>query len=290
MSIISILTPTYNRATELRRLYNSLINQKKIFEWVIVDDGSVDNTTEIVSSFMSKADFRIKYVKKENGGKHSALNVGINIIDSELTAIIDSDDYLSESAIENISNIHSIYKDNDKIATYAFLRNIKNIGNPVKFDGDIVEANYIDFRIRDNRPGDMSEVFKTKILKNYLFPEFKDELFLSEDVVWIEIGKKYDSVFVNKTICECEYLEDGLTSNDKKTKFSSPLGSMMRGKQLMTKRCGIIANIKGAIIYNAFYVHNNEELLLLSKRERLLVSITKPLGLYYRQRWKRNIK
>lgn len=71
-------------------------------------------------------------------------------------------------------------------------------------------------------------------------------------MVWIEIGRESDSIYINKVICICEYLESGLSSSDKKLIFNSPLGSMMRGKMLMIRECGIIENIRGAIIYNCY--------------------------------------
>lgn len=126
-------------------------------------------------------------------------------------------------------------------------------GNPVVgLEKEEFVTNYIGYRIKGNRPGDMAEVFRTDVLKAYPFPEYSGEKFLSEDVVWIEIGKKYNCVFVNKSIYQCEYLDCGLTANDKSLKFASPKGSMMRGKQLMSKECGIKANIKGAIIYDCY--------------------------------------
>ena len=94
--LISIITPTFNRAKNLPTLFVSLQNQTiKNFEWLIIDDGSQDQTSEVVKSFYSD-DFVIRYLKKENGGKHTALNLAFSVIKSELTFIVDSDDILSE--------------------------------------------------------------------------------------------------------------------------------------------------------------------------------------------------
>ena len=134
----------------------------------------------------------------------------------------------------------------------------------------------------------MAEVFKTSILKQYKFHIFENEKFISEDTAWIEIAKLYDFIFINKSIYVCVYRSDGLSANDKKMKFKSPLGSMYRGIQLMYSRCGIIANIKGAIIYNCYYKKTNNSILTgLSIRESLLIYLTKPIGIYYRIKWKR---
>ena len=94
--LLTILTPTYNRAGMLPQLYNSLKKQAcKDFEWVIVDDGSTDNTQEVVKAWLLGSDFPIRYFYKENGGKHTALNYAVQKIESELTFIVDSDDTLT---------------------------------------------------------------------------------------------------------------------------------------------------------------------------------------------------
>ena len=112
---VAVLTPTYNRAYILDKLYLSLEEQTiKDFVWYIIDDGSTDDTESLISSFSCK-EFSIKYTKKENGGKHTALNVGISQIEEELTIIVDSDDTLTKDAIETIK------RDWDK---YSGLQNI----------------------------------------------------------------------------------------------------------------------------------------------------------------------
>lgn len=288
MAIVTIITPTYNRADKLPHLYESLKKQtNQNFEWLVIDDGSTDNTAQVVDGFSKDSNFEISYFAKNNGGKHTALNIGIKEIKTELTIIVDSDDSLLPDAVEEITQIHNRYKENSNIATYTFLRCYSN-GKPIiSLETEELVANYISYRIKGNRPGDMAEVFKTDVLKANPFPEFLGERFLSEDVVWIEIGKKYDSVFINKPIYECEYLEGGLTANDKLVKFASPLGSMLRGKQLMSKECGLKQNIKGAIIFNCYNSQNctGEGVRCERFREHLLVAITKPLGLLYRRKW-----
>ena len=103
---LTILTPTYNRGYILRRLYESLISQTdKEFEWLIIDDGSNDNTEILVDEFIKCNEIKIRYIKQSNGGKHRALNTGISVIDSELTFIVDSDDYLLPYAVEEIFKI-----------------------------------------------------------------------------------------------------------------------------------------------------------------------------------------
>ena len=100
---MAILTPTYNRATTFRKLYESLANQScKDFVWFLVDDGSQDNTKTLVEEWKQQGKVDIRYIAKVNGGKHTALNVGISQVEEELTFIVDSDDYLTKNAVEVI--------------------------------------------------------------------------------------------------------------------------------------------------------------------------------------------
>lgn len=287
---LTIITPTYNRANLLVHLYGSLESQtNKQFCWMIVDDGSTDDTFDIVSRLKGHSSFNIIYLQKTNGGKHTALNFGIKEINTELTFIVDSDDTLTEDAVQSILDVHERYKTQDRISSYTFLRGTDSKTPVIPIERDEFIENYIVYRIKNNRPGDMAEVYKTKYLKQFPFPEFAGEKFISEDVVWIEISKVSDTVYLNKVIYICEYLPDGLTANDKPMKFASPIGSMMRGKQLMSKECGIKANIKGAIIYNVYLQEaikiNKRNEIKLCLREKLLCILTCTLHRYYYKKW-----
>lgn len=286
MALITIITPAYNRGSLLNNLYASLEKQNSHdFEWLVVDDGSVDDSEKVMEDVKRKASFPVRYIYKQNGGKHTALNVGIQEINTPLTMIVDSDDILLPDAIAEITRIYRKYETDKTIGVYSFLRCYSNGKAIVGLEEEEFVTSYIRYRIKENRPGDMAEVFRTEVLKEFPFPEFPGERFLSEDVVWIPIGLKYQYVFINKPIYQCEYLEGGLTDNDKKMKFASPLGSMMRGKQLMNKECGIKVNIKGAIIYNAYDIVPGARVFCDNFRQKMLVFLMKPLGKIFRKKW-----
>lgn len=289
--LVTILTPTYNRCDKLPALKKSLENQKnKNFEWLIVDDGSTDQTADWVEQIKKETDFPVRYIKKANGGKHTALNTGVKEINSELTMIVDSDDVLLPDAVGLIEKYYEKYKSKKEIGVFSYLRVFSNGNAIVPMEQDEQVASYIQYRIKENRPGDMAEVFFTKVLKGFPFPEFSGERFLSEDVVWIQIGLKYKYVFINQPVYQCEYLEGGLTDNDKRIKFASPVGSMMRGKMLMSPECGLKINIKGAIIWNCYQQEIAsklpKEVDLITLREKILVFGTKLVGRYYNKKWK----
>lgn len=291
MPTVTVITPTYNRENTLWKLYTSLIHQScQDFEWLVIDDGSTDNTGQIIEEMIKQNNIPIKYIYKQNGGKHSALNKGIPLIKSKMTIIVDSDDQLLPVAIETIIKFGEKYYRNKSISALSFLRIFSN-GKPVRsLEQSEYEESYIEYLIKQKHPGDMAEVFFTHVLKEFPFPEFTGERFLSEDVVWIEMGKRYKYIFVNKPIYQCEYLSDGLTANDKPLKFASPLGSMLRGKKLMSLECGLKANIKGAIIYNCYKINTAEnipEVLKLTGREKILTFFTRPLGRMYNIKWRK---
>lgn len=274
---LTIITPTYNRAYRLDELYKSLLDQSNDIIWLIVDDGSTDNTEEKVQTFIQQNIIEIQYLKKQNGGKHTALNYGIDYIKTPLTMIVDSDDKLSDNAVLKIIDTYEKYKKNKSIGVFSFLKFYSNGRTVVPVEKDEFISDYIEYRIKGNRPGDMAEVFKTEALKKHKFPVFADEKFLSEDVVWIEIAKEYKTLFTNIPVYECEYLPDGLTANDKPMKFASPLGSMLRGKQLMYRGCGIISNIRGAIIYNCYRLNSTSGGCLSMNSEKNFLSLSQGL-------------
>ena len=180
---VTIITPTYNRAKNLYKLYNSLIKQtNKEFIWLVIDDGSTDYTEKVMNEFINKKELVIEYYKKQNGGKHTALNWGLKYIKTDLVLIVDSDDYLTDDAIKSINCIHEKYKNRFDICGYSFLRMFPNkqINGRVTEKNEIID-DYINVRIKGkDMNSDKAEVWKTKCLKEYQFPEFENEKFLGE--------------------------------------------------------------------------------------------------------------
>lgn len=292
--LITVLTPAYNRGGLLSEAYKSLVQQdNKNFIWMVVDDGSVDNTEEIIKSFVKENEIEIIYHKKDNGGKHTALNYGIQEINTELTIILDSDDKLLPNAVGDIELYYEKYKNCANIGVLCFLR-CHSDGKPiVSLDNKEFVSDYVDYRVKQNHPGDMAEVFLTRVLKKYPFPVFKNEKFISEDVVWIEMGLNFDTAFIGKSIYVCDYLSGGLTDSDKKVKFQSPIGSMLRGNRLMNKRCGIKANIRGAIIYNCYKIEANRRKInykdLMCCNRPILCFVLYPIGVFFNRKWRKEI-
>lgn len=288
--MITVLTPTFNREGVLRSLWDSLQKQTvKDFEWLVVDDGSTDGTKNLITQLQEKSDFPIRYIYKSNGGKHTALNVGIQTICSELTFIVDSDDCVTDDAVESILKIHKKYRSQNSICGYAFLRAFPDGKvNGKKFDVDEKIGSYIDVRVNgDDTGADKAEVFKTHCLKEFPFPEYPNEKFLGEDLVWLRMARKYEMVHINKAIYVGNYLEDGLTNNRRKHNIASPVGCMHRAEEFMESDLKTRYRIKGGlqyIVYGRFAGVKVVDLIRKS-RHKILATVCIPGGLLLYTRW-----
>ena len=251
MKTLAIITPTYNRAELLKIAFSSLQKQtNKDFVWYVIDDGSKDNTAEIMEELTKQADFEVVFKRKENGGKHSALNVAFDLIKEEITLILDSDDELLEEAVEIIIKDYSEIKDDDSICGVGYLRCYRDgriIGKQYTQDG--VVDTFTNQRINKNTYGDKCEVFKSKILTKYKFPEFEGENFVSESTIWCEMSLNYKMKFYNKPIYACEYLEGGLSDNVHKRLFKNPKGASACYLSMSSKQTNFKSRFKYSIAY-----------------------------------------
>ena len=290
---ITVLTPTFNRGGgSLNNLYQSLQKQTiKDFEWLLVDDGSTDDTKNIAEEMRKKAEFPMRYIYKENGGKHTALNVGVKQITSELTFIVDSDDTLVPDAIETILQYHKKYKERKDLCGYSFLRRFPdgNI-NGKPFEPDEKVGTYIECRINaDDTQADKAEVFYTRCLKEFPFPEYRNEKFLGEDLVWIRMAMKYQMVHINRAIYVGNYLEDGLTKNRRKNNIRSPYGCMERAKEFMRPELKLKYRLKGAVQYLVYGKFAGEkQLIAKAPYKGLAVCVALPSMLVY-HRWSKSV-
>ena len=235
---LTILTPSYNRSREMGKLIESLKKQtNKNFQWLVIDDGSTDNTEKIFEGFNDQnTDFEVEYHKKTNGGKHTALNYAHPYIKGEWTCIVDSDDYLADNAVEEIVNAIKNYEHLNSICVISFLRGT-NTTNPFNdnFPAEPTISNHIDFRINAKRGGDCCEVIRTNVLKEHPFPEYDGERFLGEGYLWNYTGFHYDTVYINKVIYICEYLEGGLTKSGRAMRIKCPYGGMANSNSFLEK-------------------------------------------------------
>lgn len=233
---VTIFTPTYNRAYKLCNLYKSLERQTNYeFEWIIVDDGSIDDTENIIKEWLRKDNpFPISYYKQDNGGKHRAINNALNLAQGKLFFIVDSDDYLKNNAIETIIKFVNSLPISITIK-YAGVAGCKGY-NEKKIVGSSFDGEYLDClsyeRTKYGIDGDKAEVYFTDILKLYPFPEFEGEKFMTEAIVWDRMALDgYYIRYFNEIIYLCEYLEDGLSNQGLDIYYKNPKGYGLYLKQ-----------------------------------------------------------
>ena len=212
MEKITVFTPTYNREKTLKTLYESLVNQTcKDFYWLIVDDGSTDNTNKIVETWIRENKIRIEYYKQENQGKSMAHNAGVRHATGELFVCVDSDDYLEKNAVECvINNWESSSKKYVGILAYKKTKN--RIVTSIK-DKNVQSGTLKNLYLHSGLKGDTMLVFKTSIIKKYEFPKFEGEKFVPEAYLYDLIDTNGNLLILRKALYVCEYLDDGYTSN-----------------------------------------------------------------------------
>lgn len=253
--LITVFTPTYNRKKLLPRLYESLCRQTfRDFEWVIVDDGSKDDTKDVINKLKINQQFPVRYFFQENGGKHRAINRGVKEAKGELFFIADSDDILPQNALKIVKEEY------EKIADKKYISGICGLDS--YFDGRVIGSGLpkermlsdnIELRLRYGVTGDMKEVFKTSIMREYPFPEIEGEHFCSEDLVWNRISAQYKMMYINQVIYCAEYQPEGITSNIIKVRMESPIASTTYYSELENMHIPLEQKIKAAINYWRFW-------------------------------------
>ena len=251
--MITIFTPTYNRAYILPQLYKSLQQQtNNTFEWLIVDDGSQDNTEALINKWrQEKNACPIIYIRQPNGGKHRTINRGLGAAHGDWFFIVDSDDWLPADAVERIiKNLQSLPEGSFAgICGFRANKAGRPFGNCATITS-VIDCSMIEIRQKYHIKGDMAEVFKTDILRQFPFPEFEGENFINEAVVWNKIAEKYILRYVPEILYFCEYREDGLTKSIRKRYRNNPKGAMYLYNSIFTNVLLCTGfKIRSAILY-----------------------------------------
>ena len=232
----TVFTPSYNRATLLPRIYECLEKQTfRDFEWLIVDDGSKDNTAEVIKGLQSKASFPLRYVAKPNGGKHTAVNRAARDAEGYLIAILDSDDWFAPNALERFwHHWQSIPADQQQKFCGVTALFADPAGKIVgaKFPRDILDSDPIDLRYRYKVSGDKGGVLRTEVLRQFPYPEDVGR-FVSESLVWNRMAKTYQTRFVNEALSIKEYQQGGLTDGGRLLQVRNTKATLLNVKELM---------------------------------------------------------
>lgn len=280
---LTIFTPTYNRAYTLWKGYEGLKRQTcKDFKWIIVDDGSTDNTKDLVSGWIKENLVPIEYYYKKNGGMHTAHNEAYRHIDTELAVCIDSDDYMIDNGVELIIARWRKYG-NDK---YAGM-----IGLDVFEDGTIIgtsfpkglhECKTYDLARKYGVVCDKKYVYRPDVIKKYLpYPEFEGERYGQVNYLYQKIDHDYDMLCSNDVYCVVEYMSDGLTINVFEQHKTSPRTRAVESDVLIQYVPYWQEKLKRATQYVSSVIFAKDIKLLFQTKNKTWVFSAIPLGIIY---------
>ena len=244
---ISILTPTYNRAELLKNLYNSILKNIRFgldIEWLIMDDGSTDETKEVVQNFQK--DFEIKYFYQENQGKMVAINKLVEYATGDYIIDCDSDDYFTDNAFEIMKEEIEKNQNEKDIYGLCFLKfdqNGNNMGNNFKNK----KTTMFDLYFKEGETGEKAILFKSEIRKKYKHELEHGEKFVTEARMYHQIDEKYKLICINEPIMICEYQDKGYTKNIIKQFKENPFGYYKYFEEILQR------DFKGVTFNKRFY-------------------------------------
>lgn len=234
MKMLTVFTPTYNRAYCLHRVYNSLIEQTCTdFDWLIIDDGSTDDTAELVGTWIEENQISIRYHKQSNQGMHGAHNTAYQLIDNELNICIDSDDYMPSDAVEKIV---SFWKSNgnQEVCGFAGLDSYTDgqiVGT--RFPEGLKSSSLFDLYNQHNVLGDKKLVYRSELTKLYPYPLFEGEKYVGLAYKYYKLDSDYQLLLLNEVLVCVEYLPDGSSRNMLKQYRNNPKGFAFYRRELM---------------------------------------------------------
>ncbi len=283
---ITVFTPTFNRADLLPRLYDSLKNQTLYnFMWLIIDDGSTDNTEDIINNMIkSTNEFEIKYIKKENGGLHTGYNVAIENLTTQLAMCIDSDDFMPPKAIEIISDFWNkngsnnfagivgldIYQDEKVIGD--LLPNVKNI--------NLIDLLIGKYKINN---GDRKLVVRSDLYKKVApQPTINGEKNFNPHYMHLQISKEYDFLVLNEPLCVVDYQLDGMTGNIFNQYCNSPNSFIeIRKLYFSFKNTPLKFKIKNYLHYVSSCILAHKSISYKNIPNKFLLTLILPFGLLF---------
>jgi glycosyltransferase involved in cell wall biosynthesis len=261
----TVLTPTFNRAHTLGRVYESLCAQTfRDFEWVIADDGSADGTKDLVSSW--KPFFSIRYFWKPNSGKHTAMNLGVAKANGEFVLFFDSDDRCAPNALERFDYHWRQIPDPSRFANLSCLCRTEDgsiVGKP--YPANSVDALTFADQLR-YRDGERWGINRTDVLRQFPFPE--GEHYVTESLIWNRIARKYAARFVNEPLRIYEPNANGIYRNSIGLRVSSPKCNLMYYRELIFSPAPIVLRLRAAVNFCRFEAIDVQRRLTRSLRAR----------------------
>lgn len=290
--MLTIFTPTYNRAYILDKLYLSLcIQTNKDFEWLIIDDGSTDNTKEKIQKWISEKKIQIRYVYQKNAGKSAAHNRALELTKTELFVCVDSDDQLHENAVAVVLEEWDKLRKQSKqeVGGMVAFREMSD-GTPItQYQGksDYKIGKLKEFYDRKIISGDTMLIFDVRKVGSLRFPVFEGEKFVPEAYLYDQFDQISSFLIVPQYIYICEYLEDGYTQNMARLIAKNPNGYLAYIEQRIKYDNDIKNVIFDTIRYVAIAVCAKKKHIIKSAYNPFCAFVMYPFGkLFYHIRYK----
>ncbi|MBQ8047205.1 MAG: glycosyltransferase family 2 protein [Prevotella sp.] len=292
MKTLTVFTPAYNRAHTIGRTYESLCRQTcKDFEWLIIDDGSTDNTRELVQGWIDeKPEFPIRYIYQANQGMHGAHNTAYDNITTELNTCIDSDDWMPDDAVEKIIMFWREHG-SGKYAGIIGL-DVKEsgelIGTPLP--NDLYAMNLSEF-YQDGGAGDKKLVLRTDIVKLYPpYPRFDKERYFSLGYLYLLIDQDYKCLCLNEPLVVVDYQPDGSSHSMYRQYWNNPRGFMYLRQEHIRIYKSFRLRFRSSIHYISHCLRAKAYRHLLSTSRPLMALCALPFGvcLFFFTRYKVN--
>jgi glycosyltransferase involved in cell wall biosynthesis len=265
-TLFTVFTPTYNRAHTLHRAFDSLRAQTlRDFEWLVVDDGSTDNTAKLIAAWAEAADFPIRYVRQDHAGKHFAHNRALKQARGQFLGCLDSDDALTPDALEKLAGLWNSIPKAERGAFYSvggLCRDQKGSIVGDRFPADPFDASLRELRYVHHIRGDKWRVNLTAVLRRYPFPEIPGTQFVPENVVWMDIAKTYKTRWQN-VVVRIYHVDDPETG------------------ATLTKRTSLADNAVGRRYYYIWLLNNDLEYLARAPAPFLRAAVMLPLVGWY---------
>ena len=280
MERLTVFTPAYNRAHTLPRAFEALKKQSdKRFVWLIVDDGSTDNTKEVVENFQKEdCGFKIEYVYKENGGMHTAHNLAYKLIKTELNTCIDSDDTIGDEAVGKILDFWE-KNGSDEFAGI--------VGFDTDFEGNVIGSRFPEYLkkttlgayYKNGGSGDKKLVYRTDVVKKYPpYPEYEGEKLVPLGSLYTLIDQDYELLVLDEALCRVEYQPDGSGASIFRQYRQSPRGFMYARIIRMKYAGSFKGKATGAIHYISSCIFAREKHFLKKSPKKLLTVLMIPFG------------
>lgn len=269
---LTIYSPAYNKGLTIKRTFESLIAQTCYdFEWILINDGSSDNTDDIVRSFSTDL-FEWRYISKANEGLSRVMNLAVSEAKGEYILRLDADDCLASNAVETILRyIETSDIKDPQIGALVFLTCYEG-GETCGFHpfNNIKRCNFWDYRFIYKATGDRAEVFKTSYFRKFPMPSFPNERFVGESIVWNRFSDAYDAIYIPEAVLVREYNENSITTLGAIIRIKNPKGCQATGADYLNRPLPFKLKLKESVNYFRYSLHSDYSIIKLIKDIPLL--------------------